>query len=69
MIEKQREIATLEISGDRVIIRERVSLIEDGTEISHSFEHREIGPDEDASGESQRVQKAVEAARTEGDTA
>mgnify|MGYP006274103167 CR=1 FL=1 len=63
MIEKQRETATLEISGDRVIIRERVAIVEDGTEFTHSFEHREIGPDDDASGESQRVQKAVEAAR------
>jgi hypothetical protein len=63
MIEKQREIATLEISGDRVIIRERVAIVEDGEELTHSFEHREIGPDDDASGESERVRKAVEAAR------
>ena len=63
MIEKQREIATLEISGDRVIIRERVAIIEDGEEISHKFEHREIGPEDDYSGESDRIKAAVEAAR------
>ena len=64
MIEKQREIATLEISGDRVIIRERVAIIEDGETITEAFEHREIGPDDDATGESERVQAAVAAART-----
>jgi hypothetical protein len=64
MIEKQRTIETLEISGDRVIIRERVAIMEDGEELTHSFEHREIGPDDDASGESERVQAAVAAART-----
>ena len=64
MIEKTKAIETLEISGDRVIIRERVAIVEDGVELSHHFEHREIGPDDDASGESERVQAAVVAART-----
>jgi DNA-binding protein H-NS len=63
MIEKQREIATLEISGDRVIIRERVAIVEDGEELTHSFEHREIGPDDDYSKESAKIKAAVEAAR------
>lgn len=65
MIEKQTTIATLEWDTENsiVIVRERVAIIEDGAEISHSFTHREIGPDDDASGESERVQAAVQAAR------
>jgi hypothetical protein len=65
MIEKTKTIETLEISGDRVIIRERVAIIDDGAEIGHHYEHREIGPDDDASEESERIQAAVAAARTE----
>ena len=65
MITKEKEIATLEISNDRVIIRERIAIMEDGEELSHHFEHREIGPDDDYSGESDRVRAAVEAARLE----
>ena len=64
MIEKQRTIETLEISGDRVIIRERVAIVEDGEEISHGFEHREIGPEDAIKSESARVKAAVKAART-----
>jgi len=63
MITKEKEIATLEISGDRVIIREKISIMEDGVELSHHFEHREIGPDDDYSGEDAKIKAAVEAAR------
>jgi hypothetical protein len=64
MLSEERTEATLEISGDRVILRERVGVLRDGEEVSHHYEHREIGPDDDASGESERVQAAVHAART-----
>ena len=63
MITKEKEIATLEISGDRVIIRERIAIMEDGVELSHHFEHREIGPEDDYSTESEKIKAAVEAAR------
>ena len=69
MIEKRTSIETLEISGDRVIIREKVWYEEDGKPTPHHYEHREIGPDDDASGESERVRKAVEAARTQDSAA
>jgi hypothetical protein len=65
MITEERTEATLEISGDRVIIRDRVGILRDGVEVSHYFEHREVGPDDDASGENERVQAAVRAARVE----
>jgi hypothetical protein len=54
----------LEISGDRVIIRDRVAILRDGEEVSRHYEHREIGPEDDATGESERVRAAVAAART-----
>ena len=64
MIEKQREIATLEVTKDNtVIIRERVAIVEDGEEISHKFEQRNIHKDDNIENETERVQKIVKALR------
>ena len=61
-IEKQTTIATLEITeDDTVIVRERVAIVEDGEEISHHYEQRNIHPGDDYSGEPERVRKMCEA--------
>ena len=61
-IEKQTTIATLEINeDDTVIVRERVAIVEDGEEISHKYEQRNIKPGDDYSGEPERVRKMCEA--------
>lgn len=64
MIEKQIETATIDVQQDgTIILREKVSIIEDGTELSHSYIQRSIKPDDDVSGENEKVQAIAIAAR------
>jgi hypothetical protein len=53
----------MEISGDRVIIRERVAIMEDGVEVAHYFQHREIDQDQDISKDSEKIKAVVSAAK------
>ena len=57
MITKETTIATLEVNEDNtVIVRERVAIVEDGEELSHSFVHKQFAPGDDYSNEDPRVQ-------------
>lgn len=47
-----------------VIFRNRVAIIEDGEETSHSYEHRQIPPGDDYSAEDAQVQKICRALHT-----
>ena len=70
MITKETTIATIEVNeDDTVIVRERVSIIDDETldeqgqpsEISHSFVHRQYAPGDDYSEADPRVQAVCQA--------
>jgi len=64
MIEKQIETATIDVQPDgSIILRERVAIMEDGQELSHSFTQRTIRPGDDLSAETERVRAIAEAAR------
>jgi hypothetical protein len=64
MIEKTTTIATLEwdTENETVIVRERVAIVEDGEELSHSFIHKQFKADSDWSGEAAQVQAMCQAA-------
>lgn len=62
MITKERSIATLEVTENNiVIVRERVAIIEDGEEISHSFEHLQYQAGDDYSQADPKVQAVCQA--------
>lgn len=66
MIEKKTETepATIDIQEDgSVILREKVTILEDGAELTHSYVQRTIKPGDDLSGETERVARLAEAAR------
>jgi hypothetical protein len=59
---KERSIATLEVTDNNiVIVRERVAIIEDGEEISHSFEHFQFASGDDYSQADPKVQAVCRA--------
>lgn len=61
MIEKiVTPVAPITIEDDGTVIwREKVSIVEDGVEISHSYNHRQLSPGDDYSNESDQIKNII----------
>lgn len=57
----EKSIATLEVAEEKVILRERIAIVENGEEKSHWFEQRTLQAGDDLSQESDKVKAVCEA--------